>query len=340
MARLWDDNAYSLLASSLTAIATSLTVTTSEGDLFPIVAGADYFKATLVDASGNKEVIKCTARSSASDTMTIARGQDGTTALTWAAGDIISLRVNASALTAYEAHIDATADAHTASAITNVPAGSIAATNVQAAIDELDSEKATAAEVAAHLADAADAHDASAISYVNTTSGLTATEVQAAIDELATEAPLVAHLADTVDAHDASAISYLGSTNLVATDVEGALDELDSEKVNKGVTSTLTTGYATTPGNLGTISTGTVTPDEANGAMQYYVNGGAHAIAPPANSTSICFTVTNNATAGAITYAGFTAYAGDAFTTTDTHKFMCWATNNNGISLLTVQALQ
>ena len=35
-----------------------------------------------------------------------------------------------------------------------------------------------------HLADAADAHDASAISYVNTTSGLAATDVQAAIDEV------------------------------------------------------------------------------------------------------------------------------------------------------------
>ncbi len=41
---------------------------------------------------------------------------------------------------------------------------------------------------------------------------------------------LVAHLADTTDAHDASAISYAGSANLVATTVEAALDELDTEK--------------------------------------------------------------------------------------------------------------
>lgn len=37
----------------------------------------------------------------------------------------------------------------------------------------------------AHIADTTDAHDASAISYVNTTSGLTADDVQEAIDELA-----------------------------------------------------------------------------------------------------------------------------------------------------------
>ena len=42
-----------------------------------------------------------------------------------------------------------------------------------------------AADLAAHLADASDAHDASAVSYDNTTSGLAATDVQAAVDEVA-----------------------------------------------------------------------------------------------------------------------------------------------------------
>jgi len=49
----------------------------------------------------------------------------------------------------------------------------------------------------------------------------------------ATASSVSDHLADTVDAHDASAISYAGSTNLAATDVEAALDELDGEKVAK-----------------------------------------------------------------------------------------------------------
>lgn len=44
----------------------------------------------------------------------------------------------------------------------------------------------SAADLAAHLADAADAHDASAISYAGGT-GMSATDVEAAIDELATE---------------------------------------------------------------------------------------------------------------------------------------------------------
>jgi hypothetical protein len=48
---------------------------------------------------------------------------------------------------AVSAHTGDATDAHPASAITNTPAGGIAATTVQAAIDELDSEKQTAAQV-------------------------------------------------------------------------------------------------------------------------------------------------------------------------------------------------
>ena len=40
------------------------------------------------------------------------------------------------------------------------------------------------------------------------------------------------HLADTVDAHDASAISFAAVGNIVATDVQAALLELDGDKVN------------------------------------------------------------------------------------------------------------
>jgi hypothetical protein len=75
---------------------------------------------------------------------------------------------------------------HPASAIVNTPAGNIAATDVQAALNELDSEKAAVAEpiAAAHIGDTSAAHAASAISNVPAGSILS-TEVQAAINELA-----------------------------------------------------------------------------------------------------------------------------------------------------------
>ena len=55
----------------------------------------------------------------------------------------------------------------------------------------------------------------------------------------ALQAEFDAHLADTVDADDASAVSYAGSTNLAATTVEAALDELDTETVHLAGTETI-----------------------------------------------------------------------------------------------------
>lgn len=96
--QLIKNNAYSALAGALTNVATSLTVTTGTGDRFPIVTGSDYCMLTLQDASNNIEIIKVTARASASDSMTIARGQEGTTARAWNIGDVVELRITAGTL--------------------------------------------------------------------------------------------------------------------------------------------------------------------------------------------------------------------------------------------------
>ncbi len=94
-------------------------------------------------------------------------------------------------------------------------------------------------------------NDASEINYSNATSGLTATDVQAAVDEvegrldtaegsITTNASAISdHIADAVDAHDASAISNVPSGNLAATDVQGALNELQTELDGKALSSDL-----------------------------------------------------------------------------------------------------
>ena len=75
---------------------------------------------------------------------------------------------------------------YNASQVTNTPTGTIAATDVQSAINELDSDVQTVStNLANHISNATGAHAATAISFNGTTSGLSATEVQAAIDELA-----------------------------------------------------------------------------------------------------------------------------------------------------------
>lgn len=102
----------------------------------------------------------------------------------------------------------------------------------------------------------------------------------------------------------------------------------------------LTGGVIVTSKDLGTITTGTVTPDPGDRPLQHYTNGGAHTLAPSANAGSVLVDITNNASAGAITTSGFTFVTGDSFTTTDTHKFRCHISVGNAGSLLQVQALQ
>lgn len=90
------------------------------------------------------------------------------------------------ALTLFNNHVTSVAAGHPASAIANTPAGTIAATDVQAAIDELDTDRQTVStNLANHIASAT-AHTAT--NLVNTPAGnIAATTVQAAINELDTE---------------------------------------------------------------------------------------------------------------------------------------------------------
>lgn len=88
------NSALSRLAGALTNVATSLTVTGGEGAKFPTLAGGNWFLATLAKVSAGvlvEEIVKVTAR--ASDTFTIVRGQEGTTATTFAIGDLVELRL-------------------------------------------------------------------------------------------------------------------------------------------------------------------------------------------------------------------------------------------------------
>jgi len=77
--------------------ATSLTLAAGKGALFPTLTGAQYFYVTLENSSLSREIVKVTARTG--DNLTVVRAQDNTSALTWNAGDVCSLRFNAAAIT-------------------------------------------------------------------------------------------------------------------------------------------------------------------------------------------------------------------------------------------------
>jgi len=78
------------LAAAVTGGATSLTVAPGTGALFPIPTAPQYFRATLVQ-NGNSNIFECVkVTAAATDTFTIARAQEGTTALSWNAGDFFN----------------------------------------------------------------------------------------------------------------------------------------------------------------------------------------------------------------------------------------------------------
>jgi hypothetical protein len=114
----------------------------------------------------------------------------------------------------------------------------------------------------------------------------------------------------------------------------------DGRDLNTGITDTLAVGYTATSFAAGTKSSGTFTPDPANGNFQHYTNGGAHTLAPPSSVCTIVMEVTNNGSAGAITTSGFTFASGDALTTTSGHKFHLYITKSQSYSLLQRKALQ
>lgn len=169
--------------------------------------------------------------------------------------------------TAVDAHVNDTSDAHDASAISVLDSGAnYTATDVEAALaEEADARQAHEANTSnPHSVTAAQAGAVPTTRTVSTTAPLTgggdlsanrtlaisdASSTAKGAVELATDAETTTgtdtvrattpanvkaaidvHLNDTTAAHAATAISYAGSTNLAATDVEGALDELDSEK--------------------------------------------------------------------------------------------------------------
>jgi hypothetical protein len=109
-----------------------------------------------------------------------------------------------------------------------------------------------------------------------------------------------------------------------------------------GVTNTITKGFTLTPNNIGTVSSGTLTPNAANGNYQYYTNNGAHTLAAPAADSALDILVTNGPSAGAITFSGFTVNAntGEPLTTTNGNKFIITIVRINGTATYMVKALQ
>ena len=87
---LFGNNASSNLAGAISSTALTANLTAGTGVLFPNPSANQYYVDTFVDAATGllNEIVWVTGRST--DTITIVRAQEGTTALNWLAGDIVA----------------------------------------------------------------------------------------------------------------------------------------------------------------------------------------------------------------------------------------------------------
>ena len=74
---------------------------------------------------------------------------------------------------------------------------------------------------------------------------------------------------------------------IIGTDVAA----YNADALFADVADVLTAGFAATPYNAGTKSTGTYTPDEANGNFQYAVNGGGAYVGAADQQLHDCYSV-------------------------------------------------
>lgn len=98
MAEIHTNFARSTLAAGITDVATSLTVASGDGALFPNPGAGEQFRLVVIDTSGNREVMICTAR--ATDVLTVTRAQEGTTGRAFLTGDRVSHRFTAGSVSA------------------------------------------------------------------------------------------------------------------------------------------------------------------------------------------------------------------------------------------------
>lgn len=92
----FSNNGSSSLAGAINASANTVTVQSGDGAKFPTLAAGDTFPATLIKLVSGVEVREIvTVTAITGDIMTITRGQEGTTATTFSAGDRIENRLTA-----------------------------------------------------------------------------------------------------------------------------------------------------------------------------------------------------------------------------------------------------
>jgi len=256
-------SAQSAAESSATAAANSATAAASSAtDSETAQTAAEAAQAAAEAAQAAAEAAVASVNISGGTTgevLTKQSNADGD--YVWQAIDALPSGGTTGQVLAKQSNADGDADwidpVSTAADVTFSPTGSIASTDVQAALAELDGDvAANATSISDHLSDTSDAHDASAISF-SPTGGLASTDVQAALAELDSEkAPT-------------RAVSTFNGTSITPT--SGKMDETFVYNAGSaqtfsttgfGTISSLTNGYQVKL--IGSSNTNTITIDESD----------------------------------------------------------------------------
>lgn len=96
---IFANNASTLIASGISPTDTTVTCQAGQGALFPAISAGQVAACTLEDVSGNIEVVYATGRTG--DTLTIARAQEGTTALSFASGSRLEQRITEAVMASF-----------------------------------------------------------------------------------------------------------------------------------------------------------------------------------------------------------------------------------------------
>lgn len=181
----------------------------------------------------------------------------------------------------------------------------------------------------------------------NTTQIATTAFVKAAIDALISSAPgaldtldeLAAALGD--DANFASTVTT-ALANRLRFDAAQTLSGGEKTQAQQNIgldtavksdaTAQISKGYTLAPNDLGNKNAGW-TIDPTLGNTQYMTNTGAHTITAPANDCRVEIEVTNSATAGSLSFSGFTgSIKGEAYNTTNGNAFTLVVRRTNGVT--------
>ena len=269
MGIVFKNNAKTTLGSSLTNSATSATVT--DGSVFPSLAAGEFFFCTFDDGTNN-EIVKVTARSS--NTLTIVRAQESTTARAFSSGDAAELRLTAGVLETIQENIAAKSANQT---VFNATTSGVA-TSYDIGIDP-----GVEANAMVFLDGVMQHHDTFSFSSNTLTfdaAPVNGTKLEVIVDNLIN----LQSSNLTVDSFTAADVSGSPQTDFTLSDtpaaetnlivfVDGVFQDQDAYTISNN-TLTITTGviagrgvtvYVINPVNIGTPSDGTITSAKLSG---------------------------------------------------------------------------